>query len=143
MPKLTELRKKRGDFSAEITRLTQEVFKVNDEIYEEEQHVFKETGFLPSLPETSDAWELYDKEGSEEAAKRLTDKLKQVLLTFDSLVKKHGLSEATLRCSQSMDGVMSQEAAFGATDTEPRYHMQQSILDHGRALGYEMLGEWL
>jgi len=52
-------------------------------------------------------------------------------------------AKAAKNAAKKMEKVMTKEAAFGATDSEPRYHMLQTILDYGRKLGHEMDAGWI
>lgn len=103
----------------------------------------KLAGFPDTLPVTAQDWELYTSSMKcDGCAKRLTAKLKKVLLQFRVAAFKVGPEDAAVEASIEMHKKLCQEAKYGAADTEGCYHADQAIIDYGRMLGYDMRGEW-
>jgi len=91
-----------------------------------------------SFPCNASDWELCcSVPGAEEAGERLTKRFVEVLKQFKKDAGS-GAGRAAKLAATIMRKAMAEEADYGATDSEPRYHMEQAILDYGRKLGYEM-----
>ncbi len=90
------------------------------------------------VPTTIREWELYSSvKGSGKAARRLTA---AVITAINEADERFGsLPVAKLLgdvYKKHVDPVMSEFREFGATDTEPRFHAQQTLVDFGKLKTY-------
>ena len=117
------------------------------------------------IPDTANDWELYSSEpGAAKAARDLTAALKRTIraipgLIADSMRKSHpvgedhGMAKQLATAAALPNGIndaMSKHVKLGATDTEPRYHRDQALIDwaklkmFGSTDGYHPeFGDWL
>jgi hypothetical protein len=100
------------------------------------------------IPQSARDWELYSsKKGSADAAKALTTRLKGTLCVASDLFRTRGVTEknvATLLAEAvKMTGFyeLMCSVGFGASDTEPRYHAGQALVDFAKRV-LECEGEY-
>jgi len=134
---------KRADLITKKSRLDMAIRSVELEIRDKERKIAKDTGFPADLPVTASDWELFTSSMKcDGCAKRLTAALKKNLLRFKRIAGKVGPQRAAYSCYDVMREKLAKESKYGASDSEPQYHMTQAIIDYGRMLGYDMQGHW-
>jgi hypothetical protein len=117
------------------------------------------------IPDTASDWELYSSEpGAAKAARDLTAALKRSIRAIPKFIAEdmckthpvgedHGMAKQLAKAAAMPRGIneaMDKHAKLGATDTEPRGHRTQALIDwaklkmFGTTEGYHPeFGDWL